>query len=93
VADYLPHTREETKEMLDFLGLTSIEQLFDHVPAALRLSQGLDMAPGMTEPDVAAAFAQLTARNRTAAGDLVCFAGAGAYDQRSTGRGQDAWLA
>jgi len=80
MADYLPHTPDEVAAMLEFLGLDSLDQLFAHIPASVRLSAGLDMAPGMTEPDVAAVFASLTAMNRGQSTQLTCFAGAGAYD-------------
>ena len=80
MADYLPHTPEEVRDMLDFLGLRSLEELFAHIPASVRLSAGLDMAPGMSEPDVAAMFAELTAMNVGTTANLTCFAGAGAYD-------------
>ena len=78
--DYLPHTPAEVEEMLDFLGLTSLDDLFAHVPTALRLSGGLNIAPGMSEPDVADVFAGYTAANRATTSSLVCFAGGGAYD-------------
>ncbi len=80
MADYLPHTRDEVEEMLTFLGLTSLEQLFDHIPAAVRLSQGLDIAPGQSEPDVAEYFSSLIKANKGQSALLTCFAGAGAYD-------------
>ena len=80
MADYLPHTPDEVSEMLTFLGLSSLDDLFAHVPAALRLSGGLKMAPGMSEPDVAAQFEQFTGANRATTKSLVCFAGGGAYD-------------
>ena len=80
MADYLPHTSEEVVDMLDFLGLSTLDDLFAHVPAALRLSQGLDMAPGLSEPDVADIFAEYTSANEATLANLVCFAGAGAYD-------------
>ena len=80
MADYLPHTPDEVAAMLEFLGLDSLDQLFAHIPASVRLSAGLDMAPGMTEPDVAAVFASLTAMNRGQSTQMTCFAGAGAYD-------------
>lgn len=78
--DYLPHTPDEVSEMLSFLGLSSLDDLFAHVPAALRLSGGLQMAPGLSEPDVAAQFASFTAANRATSQSLTCFAGGGAYD-------------
>ena len=80
MADYLPHTDDEVVEMLEFLGLETLDQLFEHIPAAVRLAQGLDLPPGRSEPDVAAAFARLTAANRAKATEMTCYAGAGAYD-------------
>jgi glycine dehydrogenase subunit 1 len=80
MADYLPHTPDEVAAMLEFLGLDSLEQLFAHIPASVRLSAGLDMEPGMSEPDVAAVFARLTANNAGQLSRLTCFAGGGAYD-------------
>jgi glycine dehydrogenase subunit 1 len=80
VADYLPHTKEDLDEMLEFLGMDSLEQLFAHIPAAVRLTQGLDLEPGMSEPDVAEVFARYTSANGAQASHLTCFAGAGAYD-------------
>jgi glycine dehydrogenase subunit 1 len=80
VADYLPHTPDEVDEMLEFLGMDSLEQLFAHIPAAVRLTQGLDLPAGMTEPDVAEVFSSYTGANRATSPEMTCFAGAGAYD-------------
>jgi glycine dehydrogenase subunit 1 len=80
VADYLPHTPDEVDEMLSFLGLSSLEQLFEHIPPAVRLAGGLDLPAGASEPDVAARFATYTAANPAAATRMTCYAGAGAYD-------------
>jgi glycine dehydrogenase subunit 1 len=80
MADYLPHTDAEIDGMLAFLGLERLDDLFAVVPAALRLVGGLDLADGKSEPDVVAELEALAARNRHVGRDLVCFAGAGAYD-------------
>lgn len=77
---YWPHTDEEVAAMLGFLGLGTVDELFDAVPAALRLAGGLDLAAGAPEPDVLAHLADLAAANRPVGRDLVCFAGGGAYD-------------
>jgi glycine dehydrogenase subunit 1 len=74
---YVPHTDGELATMLASLGLTSLDELFDCIPAALRLASGLDLADGLSEPDTLDALAELAGRNH---GGLVCFAGAGAYD-------------
>jgi glycine dehydrogenase subunit 1 len=75
---YVPHTDAEIAGMLDFLGLDSLDQLFEVVPAALRLAGGLDLPDGLSEPDAAAEMERLAGLNGAA--DLICFAGAGAYD-------------
>jgi glycine dehydrogenase subunit 1 len=80
VADYLPHTPEDVASMLEFLGMDRLEDLFAHIPAAVRLSGGLAIEPGVSEPDVAAIFATYTSANPARANNLTCFAGGGAYD-------------
>jgi glycine dehydrogenase subunit 1 len=80
VADYLPHTDEEIARMLGFLGLDSLDQLFSAVPEALRVSGGLALADGLSEPDVLAHVSALADANLARGDRLVCFAGGGAYD-------------
>jgi glycine dehydrogenase subunit 1 len=79
VADYVPHTEADFARMLADLGLATAEDLFACVPAALRLAGGLDLPPGIPEADVAAEMGRLAEANR-APGQLICFAGGGAYD-------------
>jgi len=66
--------------MLRFLGMNSLDDLFSQIPAAVRLSQGLDLPAGQSEPDVAAYFSRLTRANKGQSAWLTCFAGGGAYD-------------
>ena len=77
---FVPHTDAEVAEMLGFIGLSSVDELFSAIPEALRLAGGLDVAPGLSEPDVMAEMGRLARANRACGPDLVCFAGAGAYD-------------
>jgi glycine dehydrogenase subunit 1 len=79
-APFVAHTEDEIAEMLGFLGLNELDDLFAEIPEALRLAGGLDMPPAMSEPDVAWRLDNLAARNRPCGRDLVCFAGAGSYD-------------
>jgi glycine dehydrogenase subunit 1 len=81
MADYLPHTDAEITEMLAFLGLGSLDELFSAVPEAIRLAGELDLDDGHSEPDVVAELDAFGARNRPVGRDLVCFAGVGAYDR------------
>ncbi len=76
---FVPHTDAELERMLSDIGLGSLDELFAVVPEALRLAGGLDMPAGLSEPDVLAEMERLAAANRRGA-DLLCFAGAGAYD-------------
>jgi glycine dehydrogenase subunit 1 len=76
---FVPHTDADLERMLSDIGLSSLDQLFDVVPEALRLAGGLDLPPGLSEPDVLAEMGRLADLNRSGS-DLVCFAGAGAYD-------------
>src|SRR5947209_5474562 len=77
---FVPHTDAEVAEMLASMGLGSVDELFSVIPVALRLAGGLDVEPGLSEFDALARMEGLAARNRAAGRDLVCFAGAGAYD-------------
>ncbi|MBV9412490.1 MAG: aminomethyl-transferring glycine dehydrogenase subunit GcvPA [Acidimicrobiia bacterium] len=77
---YVPHTDAEIAEMLAFVGLSSLDELFASVPEALRLAGGLDLHDGLSEPDTLAIMERLADRNRRTGRELVCFAGGGAYD-------------
>ncbi|MHB1986977.1 MAG: aminomethyl-transferring glycine dehydrogenase subunit GcvPA [Acidimicrobiales bacterium] len=79
-APFVPHTETEIADMLGSLGLSSLEELFATVPAAIRLAGGLDLPPHSSEADVVDRLESLGARNRPVGRSLVCFAGAGAYD-------------
>ncbi len=80
MADYLPHTEADVRSMLDFLGMDTLEDLFAHIPSAVRLSGGLALPEGRSEPDVAATIAGYAGANPARATAMTCFAGAGAYD-------------
>jgi glycine dehydrogenase subunit 1 len=76
---FAPHTEAEVAEMLDAVGLSSLDDLFDRIPASVRLDGPLDLPAGVSELEVVEDLRALAGRNRSA-DDLVCFAGAGAYD-------------
>jgi glycine dehydrogenase subunit 1 len=77
--DYTPHTDDDVTAMLEVIGASSVEDLFEPVPAALRLGRPLAVPPPMAEAEVLGLLQSLSRRNRPA-GELVCFAGGGAYD-------------
>ncbi|HYF12660.1 MAG TPA: aminomethyl-transferring glycine dehydrogenase subunit GcvPA [Actinomycetota bacterium] len=76
---FAPHTDDDVREMLGAIGLDSLDDLFDQIPPGVRLDRPLDLPEGISEMELLADMRGLAARNRHA-DDLVCFAGAGAYD-------------
>ena len=79
-APFVPHTEAEVAEMLAFLGLSSLDDLFAAVPEAVRLAGGLDLPDHRSEADVTERLFELGEKNKPVGRSLVCFAGAGAYD-------------
>ncbi len=76
MGNYLPSTREQRREMLDFLGLASLEELYASVPESIRLDR-LELPSGMSELELCRRVQQLAARNHPFG---AIFRGAGAYD-------------
>jgi glycine dehydrogenase subunit 1 len=76
---FAPHTDQDVREMLDALGLSSVDDLYAHVPPQVQLDRPLDVPAGVSEMELLADLQGLASRNRHA-DDLVCFAGGGAYD-------------
>ncbi|HEY0405037.1 MAG TPA: aminomethyl-transferring glycine dehydrogenase subunit GcvPA [Pyrinomonadaceae bacterium] len=78
---YIPNSPEERAEMLRTVGLTSAEQLFDSIPAEMRLRQHLNTPAAISEMELLAGFESLAARNTAAR--RPSFLGAGAYSHYS----------
>ena len=76
---YLPDTEQDKKEMLDFLGLSSIDQLFEDIPANLRLKGELDLPAADPEPVLLKKMNRLAGKNKNA-NEYRTFLGAGTYD-------------
>lgn len=76
---YLFNTREDQQEMLAAIGVESIDELFEQVPAVLRLKRPLDMAPAMGELELTQHMQALADKNLHV-GNSSCFLGAGSYD-------------
>jgi len=72
---YGPHTAADRERMLAALGISSVDELFDDIPAELRAS-GLDLPEPEPELQLSARLQALAGRNRT---DLVSFLGGGVY--------------
>ncbi|MBI4953580.1 MAG: aminomethyl-transferring glycine dehydrogenase subunit GcvPA [Myxococcales bacterium] len=74
---YLPHTPEDIGAMLGAIGLGSLDELFESIPAAVRQPGRIDLAPGVDEQALMRHLEELGQKN--ASGHLS-FLGAGAYD-------------
>jgi glycine dehydrogenase subunit 1 len=76
---FAPHTDDDVREMLGSIGLESLDGLFDQIPPPVRVDHPLDIPDGVSEMEILADLHRLASRNLHA-DELVCFAGAGAYD-------------
>src|SRR5690348_9345847 len=76
---YTSATDADRRAMLDAIGAGSVDDLFDQIPADVRLGRALDLPDGLTETECFDHLAGLAARNAHADAE-VCFLGAGMYD-------------
>lgn len=76
---YLFSTPEQQSAMLRTIGVGSVSELFDQIPADLRLNRDLELPPPLTELELERQLQDFASRNRGASG-TICFQGGGAYD-------------
>ncbi|GAB4520288.1 MAG: aminomethyl-transferring glycine dehydrogenase subunit GcvPA [Anaerolineae bacterium] len=74
---YIPHTDVEREQMLAAIGVNTMEDLFEAIPASHRFPR-LDLPEPMSEMEVMAEMQALAEANEHA-GDYALFRGAGAY--------------
>jgi len=79
VSRYTSATAADRREMLDAVGVGSVEDLFEAIPESVRLGRPIDLPEGMAEQEVLDHLTALAARNRHA-DEEVTFLGAGMYD-------------
>ena len=73
---FIPHTPEETREMLATVGVRTLDDLFADIPASMR-PKSFNLPKGQCEAAVCNYFEDMAARNRTS---LISFLGAGFYN-------------
>src|SRR5215218_3156847 len=76
---YTSATDADRQEMLEAIGVDTIDDLFADVPEGVRLGRALDLPAGKPEQEVYARLRDLAAKN-TSAEDELSFLGAGMYD-------------
>jgi len=79
VTPFVSLTERDEREMLDAIGVSSIDELFRDVPEGVRFGRELGLEPALSEPEVVAHLEELARRN-VPAGAEVSFLGAGIYD-------------
>lgn len=73
---FIPHTDNDIKEMLKEIGIGSIEQLFDEIPASLKITSLKNIPEGITEMEMTRVMQEHAAKDQAG----LCFIGAGAYE-------------
>lgn len=73
---YIPHTPDDIRQMLDKIGVNSIDDLFADIPESVRLQKEYNLPEAMSEEEIRAYFKALGEQNQ----QQVIFAGGGAYD-------------
>ncbi|RXT13652.1 aminomethyl-transferring glycine dehydrogenase subunit GcvPA [Ammoniphilus sp. CFH 90114] len=76
---YLPMTTEDKKEMLSFLGIQDVNELFSDIPANVRFQGKLNIPEALSEPEIVRYFSQLASQNVNS-NEYSYFLGAGIYD-------------
>lgn len=75
---YIPNAAEDIREMLETIGVDSIDRLFDSIPKDVKLDRFLDVPGPWSEIEVRRAFAALGFRN-VRVDDKPSFLGGGVY--------------
>jgi glycine dehydrogenase subunit 1 len=76
---YLALTDDDRDEMLQTIGVSSVDELFRDIPAGVHFARELDLEPALSEQELSAHLAELAARNVDTTRELS-FLGAGIYD-------------
>lgn len=73
---YIPHTPDDIRQMLEKIGVSTIDELFADIPEDVRFKRDYDLPEAMSEQEIRTHFDALGAQNK----QQVIFAGGGAYD-------------
>lgn len=76
---YLPMTDRDQKEMLETIGVESLDELFEDVPDRVKFDGALDIEPALHETALIKEMQRLAGRN-TNIKDYPSFLGAGVYE-------------
>jgi glycine cleavage system P protein (glycine dehydrogenase) subunit 1 len=79
VSRYTSATDQDRREMLEVVGASSTDELFEDIPEGVRLGRALELPDGMPETEVYDRLSALASRNAHAEAE-TSFLGAGMYD-------------
>ncbi len=74
---YLPHTEEDIADMLNTIGVDSIDDLFRDIPSELELNRPLNLPEGISEYEVIKKLRDISKQDIS---EYVSFLGGGSYD-------------
>jgi glycine dehydrogenase subunit 1 len=74
--DYVPHTPEDQKQMMDLIGIRKVDELFADIPDKYRLMSLLNLPQALSEQEVSTLIQDIGSRNVI---PPVTLMGAGAY--------------
>ena len=73
--NFTAHNEVTRKKMLDEINLSSVEDLFEHIPVKMK---SLDLPDGLSEMEVQKRVKALSKKNKT---DYISFVGGGCYNK------------
>lgn len=76
---YLPHTPDDVSEMLEIIGISSVEDLFSSIPDSCRFSNNPDLPEALSEWALEVHMRSLS-ENMAGSSEYSVFIGAGSYD-------------
>ncbi len=76
---YLPVTEQDKKEMMESIGVNSIEELFADIPEKVRFKGEIDLKEALSEPGILKELGRMASKNVNS-GEYTSFLGAGVYE-------------
>jgi glycine dehydrogenase subunit 1 len=76
---YLPVTEQDKQDMMDSIGVTSVEELFADIPEKVRFKGEMNLKQALSEPDTVKELGRMASKNANTK-DYISFLGAGVYE-------------
>ncbi len=75
---YILNTEKDIKEMLTTIGISSLDDLYRHLPNQIKINKKLNLPSGLSEQELRSFIIALAAKNKTI-NEFNSFLGAGSY--------------